>query len=41
MKKKKYIELTKIFMEEHGERKKSMKVSWKKYISKMDEENEK
>ena len=42
MKKKKYIELTKSFMEEHGERKSAMKVSWDEYISTLNKkENQK
>lgn len=36
MKKKKYIELTKSFMEDHGKKKKAMKVCWSEYISKLD-----
>ena len=34
--KKRNVELTKKFMEEHGERKKIMKGSWSEYISKLD-----
>ena len=39
--KKKYIELTRSFMEEHGERKKAMKLSWDEYISKLNKKEQK
>jgi len=35
------IELTKKFMEEHGKKKKQMKVSWNEYISQLNKKEQK
>ncbi len=41
VKKIKRIDLTRSFMEEHGERKKAMKVSWDEYIHKLERQQTK
>ena len=41
VKKKHESELTRKFMEEHGDRKKKMKISWNEYIKKLGEKEEK